>query len=88
MSGTPDQLQAPVRVQNGRMPAETVALEVVGPDTRETRTFNATSYTVHADGGLDVAPADGSVVNFAGEEWADVRSGRGEGSPGRQDTGE
>ncbi len=62
-------------VQNGGMPAETMAIEVVAPDARGIRAFDATSYTVHADGGLDVALADGSVVSFALEEWADVRSG-------------
>jgi hypothetical protein len=39
---------------------------------REIRAFDAMSYTVHADGGLDVALADGSVVTFAVEDWADV----------------
>ena len=56
------------------MHAETMAIEVVGPDAREIRAFDATSYTVHANGGLDVVLADGSVVSFAVEDWADVRS--------------
>jgi len=38
-----------------------MAIEVIAPDAREIRAFDATSYTVHADGGLDVALTDGSV---------------------------
>jgi hypothetical protein len=52
-----------------------MAIEVIAPDGREIRSFNATSYTVHADGGLVVALLDGSVVTFAVEEWADVQRG-------------
>lgn len=63
------------RVQNGWMAPQTMAIEVIAPDGREIRSFNATSYTVHADGGLVVALLDGSVVTFAVEEWADVQRG-------------
>ena len=62
-----------LRVHYGWMADETIPIEVVLPDAREIRAFDATSYTVHADGGLDVTLADGSVVNFAMEDWADVR---------------
>jgi hypothetical protein len=55
------------------MTNETMAIEVVSLDGREIMPFDATSYTVHAHGGLEVALADGSVVSFAMEEWADVR---------------
>jgi hypothetical protein len=62
-------------VQNGWVTNDTMTIEVIAPDAREIRAFDATSYTVHADGGLDVALTDGSVVTFAVEEWADVRRG-------------
>jgi hypothetical protein len=52
-----------------------MAIEVVAPDAQEIRAFDATSYTVRADGGLAVALAVGSVVTFTAEEWADVRPG-------------
>lgn len=56
------------------MADETMAIEVVAPNAQE-QAFEPTSYTVHADGGLTVALADGFVVTFAVEEWADVRPG-------------
>jgi hypothetical protein len=56
---------------------KTMSIEVISPDAREIRPFDAISYTVHADGGLEVALPDGSVVSFAVEEWADVRPGPG-----------
>jgi hypothetical protein len=52
---------------------ETMAIEAITPDAAAIRTFDATSYTVHGDGGLDVVLPNGSVVSFAVEEWADVR---------------
>ncbi len=63
------------------MVAQTMAIEVITPDAGAPLAFDATSYTVHADGGLDVALPDGSVVSFAVEEWADVRSQSGQGCP-------
>jgi hypothetical protein len=57
------------------MADETMAIEVIAPDAREIRTFDATSYTVHVDGSLAVVLTDGSVVTFAVAEWADVRRG-------------
>jgi len=54
---------------------ETMAFEVVAPDSREIQAFEAASYTVHAEGGLDAALPDGSMVTFALEDWADVRPG-------------
>ena len=62
-------------VQNGWMADETMPIEVIAPDAREIRSFDATSYTVRADGSLVVALPDSSVVTFAAEEWADVRPG-------------
>ena len=48
-------------------------IDVIGPDARWVRPFDATSYTVNADGRLDVELADGSMVSFPVEEWMDVR---------------
>ena len=43
---------------------ETMSIEVIAWDAREVLTFEAISYTNHADGRLDVALADGSVRHF------------------------
>jgi len=50
-----------------------MAIEVLAPDAREGWTLDATSYTVHADGALDVVLPDGSVRHFRCGEWMDVR---------------
>jgi ATP-dependent Clp protease ATP-binding subunit ClpA len=65
---TPTSSAPPPAKPQWDMAAETMAIEVTAPDAQEIRPFDATSYTVHADGGLDVVLPDGSVVSFAVEE--------------------
>jgi hypothetical protein len=52
---------------------DTMTIEVLAPDVRETWTLEVTSYTNHADGTLDVALPDGSVRHFENGEWMHVR---------------
>jgi hypothetical protein len=52
---------------------ETMLIDVLAPDARETWTLTATSYTVHADGRLVVALDDSTERTFLMEDWMDVR---------------
>lgn len=52
---------------------DTFLIEVIAPDVKEIWTFEASSYTNHADGTLDVALANGSIRHFELGDWMDVR---------------
>jgi hypothetical protein len=51
---------------------DTMRLVVIGPDAEPIIPLEAVSYTVWADGRLEVALGKGGVRNFEVEEWADV----------------
>jgi hypothetical protein len=53
---------------------ETMAVRVLGFDAVHVGTFVATSYTVFADGRLELTFPDGSVKRFGWDEWIDVRA--------------
>jgi hypothetical protein len=51
---------------------DTMRLVVIGPDADPIFPLEALSYTVWADGRLEVALAEGGVRQFEADEWADV----------------
>jgi hypothetical protein len=52
---------------------ETMTIEVIAWNASEVWTIEATSYTNHADGTLDVALPDGTIRHFEMGEWMHVR---------------
>jgi hypothetical protein len=48
-------------------------VKVFGPDCDPIWTLEATSYTITADGLLQLALANGTVRQFEMEEWIDIR---------------
>lgn len=53
---------------------ETMEVRVLGFDAVDVGTFVATSYTVFADGRLELTLPDGSVRRFGFDECIDVRA--------------
>lgn len=53
---------------------ETMEVRVLGFDAIHVGTFVAASYTVFADGRLELTLPDGSIRRFGFDEWIDVRA--------------